>query len=325
MVERVLHLPIIESGTNHDRAFINKRGLTDALRRRLGDDNVRQMDYLAIPRERLHDEVVKAIYDFEPTMMLTQLHAADCLTPADLHAIRSIYPEVRIVNWSGDSHLHGLTAPSVLDMCHHFDMQLVASPDVLPIYKGHGIPSAFWQIAYESPVVQVPSYQLPLYDVVFLGNVISDKRRSLLEFLRTLEGISVGIYGDWDKSDGECTYDFGMGEALYKNAKIAIADLAYKDSTNYVSNRPIQVLMAGGALLLHEHVDQMETLLGIHENRHYLAWDNLDQLETLIRYTLPRVEETDCLSIVQTGKLFAQAHHTYDHRVKQLFEDILHL
>jgi hypothetical protein len=30
---------------------------------------------------------------------------------------------MRIINWSGDSWLHSLTAPDILEMCHQFDLQ----------------------------------------------------------------------------------------------------------------------------------------------------------------------------------------------------------
>src|SRR5512133_1874639 len=110
----------------------------------------------------------------------------------------------------------------MLSLCQSFDLQLVAAPDVLPVYARHGINAKFWQIAYEAPVGPLP--EVPEYDVVFLGNVISETRRALLEWLRSLDGVKVGIYGDWQYADGNCLYDFAFGEALYKKAKIAIAD-----------------------------------------------------------------------------------------------------
>jgi predicted O-methyltransferase YrrM len=314
--EYILYLPIIEPGAFHGTAFMNKRGLYDALSERA---DVHQIDYLAIPQEHIEMAISSAIDTFRPTMLLTQLHGADRITPDMLAKFHERVPLV--VNWSGDSWNHSLISPDMLALCKHVDLQLVAAPGVLPIYTENGIKAAFWQIAYECPFDGTPL--MPTYDVVFLGSVISDKRRALLEFLRTLDGISVGIYGDWDKSDGYNTYDFGAGEALYRNAKIAIADCAYPDQQNYVSNRPIQILMAGGAALLHQHVPLMAELLGIEAGVHYAEWTDFADLERLIRMYLKKGNEPRRRKLVKAGYDYAAAHHTYTNRVNQLFNDLL--
>lgn len=315
---RVLYLPIIEPGRFHDVALANKRGLRDAL---TTYGIVRQMDYLALPRESLFREVMGHIEEFQPTLFLTQFHSAEHLTPADLANIRAKYPALRLVNWSGDSWNHSLVSEPMLDLARQYDLWTVAAPDVLPTYAERNIHAAYWQIAYEAPVGKLPD--MPTYDVVFLANVINDERRELMDFLRTLDGVSVGIYGDWEHADGTCQYDFGAGEALYKNAKIAIADNVYPDQQNYVSNRPIQALVAGGALLLHQHVPKMVDLLGIERGTHYVEWDTFETLEKHIRSYLKKGNEPRRRKIVKAGQEYALAHHLYCHRAKQLFEELL--
>ena len=206
-------------------------------------------------------------------------------------------------------------------MCRQFDLQLVAAPDVLPIYEREGIRAAYWQIAFESPVGDLPD--MPRHDVVFLANVISEPRRKLLEFLRGLQGVNVGIYGDWEHADGRNTYDCGAGEALYKLAKIAIANMAYPDQTSYVSNRPIQALVAGGAVLMHQHVPLMEQMMGLRHMVHYIQWRDFAELEALIRVYLKPQFENQRIKIVDAGRDYARAHHTYDQRVDQLFGELL--
>lgn len=314
---RILYLPIIEPGVHHDVALKNKRGLRVALEKY---GPVTQLDYLAVPQTDLFGIMSAMLTDGEYGMLLMQLHGADRLTADNLCAIRERHPNLKIVNWSGDSWLHSLTSPAMLDLCRYFDLQLVAAPDVLPVYEKEGIRAHFWQIAYESPVGPLPD--MPHCDVVMLGNVISDKRRKLFEFLRTLDGVSVRIYGDWEHADGNCVYDFGAGEALYKNAKIAIADAAYVDQVNYVSNRPIQILMAGGAVLLHEHIDKMGELLGIEDCGHYIEWNNFDELAMdIVAVIAKRLTFLD--DMVREGQAFAREHHTYDVRAAQLFEEFL--
>lgn len=316
---RTLYAPIIEPGENHNVALVNKRGYRDALAR-YGD--VEQIDYLAIPIDKLHKTFMERLSAFKPDLLFTQLHGADRLTPDDFRIFRGEFPKLIFVNWSGDSWNHSLVSPVMLDLCRQFDLQMVAAPDVLPIYAQHGIRAKFQQIAYESPVGLLPD--MPAYDVVMLGNVISEKRRKLFEFLRTLKDVKVGIYGDWEHADGRCTYNFGMGEALYKNAKVAIADAAYVDQKNYVSNRPIQVLMAGGAILLHEHVSRMDVLLGIEDGENYLAWDDFYDLERSIKIVLNDHDPAYFMpGIVSRGQTFARVYHTYDVRATQLFDEFL--
>ncbi len=316
---KVLYLPIIEPGRFHDVALANKRGLFDALV--AYGCQVIQLDYLAAPPGDLYAKVVDAIDRAGITLLLTQFHSAEHLTPADLAALREHKPNLRIVNWSGDSWRHSLVSEPMLALAEQCDLWLVAAPDVLPVYAENGVNAAYWQIAYEKPVGDLPD--MPTYDVVFLANVITDERRRLMEFLRSLDGVSVGIYGDWEHADGTCQYDFGAGEALYKNAKIAIADNVYPDQQNYVSNRPIQALVAGGALLLHQHVPKMQELLGIEPGAHYVEWFDFETLEKHIRTYLKRGNEPRRRKMVRAGQEYALAFHTYAQRVEQLFTELL--
>ncbi len=317
--DKVLYLPIIEPGRFHDVALANKRGLYEALVE-YGCPTI-QLDYLAIPPDELYSRVLDAIDRAGITLLITQLHSAEHLTSANLAALRVYKPTLRIVNWSGDSWRHSLVSSLMLDLARQTDLWLVAAPDVLPEYAEYGIHAAYWQIAYEKPVGDLP--EMPSYDVVFLANVITDERRRLMEFLRGLDGVSVGIYGDWEHADGTCQYDFGAGAALYRNAKIAIADNTYPDQSNYTSNRPIQVLMAAGALLLHQHVPKMDALLGIEPGVHYVEWGDFAALEKHIRTYLKRGNDPRRRKIVRAGQEYARAHHTYTQRVEQLFTELL--
>lgn len=323
-MHRVLYLPIFEPGHFHDVALAQKRGLHDALAARYP---VCEWDYLANDSETRFDGIVNRIETFQPTLVLTQLHAADVFTAEQMRDLRTRYPHIVWVNWSGDSWLHSLTSPAILELARAFDLWLVAAPDVLPVYEREGVRAAFWQIAYEPPVVPLPD--VPTYDVVFLGNVISDKRRALLEMLRTLDGVNVGIYGDWERADGHNTYSFAEGEALYKNATLAIADCAYVDQSNYISNRPFQCLAAGGALLLHQHVPRMDRLSGLVAGRHYIEWQAFDDLRYKITDWLSNQVDNDVdvpgsrRYVVERGQRFVLANHTYEARVDQLMKELL--
>lgn len=309
---RILYLPIFEGGSVHDTQVDNKRGLYNALWD--AGHTVFEVDYLKHhAAEILYDELVRLLTDAPRDLVISQFHGANILTPDEIRWLRAINPDMLWVNWSGDSWAHSLTAPDILDMCRAFDLQLVAAPEVLPVYAEHGIPAAFWNIAIEVPVGALP--EMPAYDIVFLANTITGERRSLFEWLRTID-YTVGIYGDWENSDGRNVYDFGAGEALYKRAKFAICDNPYPDTRKYISNRPMQALAAGGALVMHQHVPDMKGLSKLIAGVHYIEWTNTDDLLAYMNYF--RQHEDERVKIVNAGQRMALAHHTYTERVREL-------
>lgn len=310
---RTLVAQIYEAGTFHDNAITQKRGLVNAFAER---GAVHDFDYLANDRDTLFQGFINRITQFEPTLVFTQFHAADVLTAEQVAHLRQRFPYVQFVNWSGDSWAWSLTSPAILELARQYDLWLVAAPDTLPVYEANGVNARFWQIALERPVTPLPD--MPRYDVVFLGNVISERRRALLELLRGLDGVRVGIYGDWEKADGHNTYDFAAGEALYKNATLAIADMAYPDQVNYISNRPFQVLAAGGAVLLHQHVARMDVLSGLVAGKHYVEWQTLDDLPALISEWLKPEYAKRREGIRRSGRGFVLKRHTWTQRVEQL-------
>lgn len=315
---RILYLPIFEGGSVHETAVNCKRGLYTALAK--AGHQVTEFDYLDAG-SRTYDYLFKLLEIYEPNLLLTQFHGADRLPPDELETLRKLFYPMYVVNWSGDSWLHSLTAQPMIDLLRHVDLQLVAAPDVLPEYERLGIRAAYWNIAYEPPVTPLPD--MPAYDVVFLGNVINDKRRAMLEMLRTLP-YSVGIYGDWEHADGRNVYNFAAGEALYKNARLAIADNVYQDQMNYISNRPMQIMAAGGALCLHQHVDKMVELAGWQHGVHYIEWQDISDLERIIRDLMHgrRLTLTEPHDIILRAQDQVLQIHTYDRRVLQLFEMI---
>lgn len=315
---RTLLAQIYEQGQFHANAVAQKRGLRDALRAR-GD--VYDFDYLANEQATLYQGFVNRLDTFQPDMVLTQFHSAEHLRPHQIRDLKNAYPAVTWVNWSGDSWLHSLTAEPVLELAREYDLWLVAAPDVLPVYEHTGIRAAFWQIGTELSDPPLP--EMPYYDVVFLGNVISDKRRALLELLRSLEGVSVGIYGDWEHADGHNTYSFSEGESLYKKALLTIADCAYVDQRNYISNRPFQALAAGGALLLHQAVERMDVLSGLKAGVHYIQWNDLTELPAQIKFWLGDEMAYVRRDIALEGQRFVLENHTYEARVRQLIDELL--
>lgn len=310
---RTLYAPIFEAGTFHDAAVRQKRGLYNAL---AAQGAVHEWDYLANDASTRYQGLINRIEQFEPTHILTQFHGADVILPQQIDGLRNRYPGIVWMNWSGDSWAWSLTSPAMLELAKRYDLWLVCAPDALPTYAEHGIHARFWQIAYEPPPTPLPD--MPTYDVVFMGNIISEPRRKLLERLRGLDGVSVGIYGDWEHADGHNTYHFDEGEALYRNATLSVADCAYPDQRNYISNRPFHIAAAGGALLLHQRVERMDILSGMVAGEHYIEWLTLDDLPNVIRDWLRPERADDRARIVKAAREFVLRCHTWDRRVEQV-------
>lgn len=318
MGERILMLTIFEPGTYHERAIANKCGLRRAFER-LG--HTLELDYLAIPADVRADTIFRKIGEFEPTLIFTQIQGPDAITARDLLRIREYYGHVPIVNWNGDVWERGLTTPDMIDILHCVDLQLVINASVLPVYEYHKIRAAFWPFGYEPYTTPLPR-NLPEYDVLYLGNNYSEHRNELGLILRSLP-YRVGLYGGgWTllEGNGECTYDFTMGEALYRNSAMTISDNGFPDALGYLSNRPFQA-MAAGCFVLQQTVAELGRWTGFIEGLHYIGFDRMTDIPALVDAWLPKIEERR--AIAERAKRFVETHHSFDVRVRQLFNELL--
>lgn len=307
---RVLYLPIYERFHPIQRKL--KRGLREALQR-VG--LVYEIDYI-----NTHYDLPAAVAEFQPHLLLMQCQSADGVPLRALAHAREMNPQMVVVNWNGDVYEHGLTTPEMLAFLKHVDLQLVVNGSVIREYERHGIHAAYWQIAYE-PVDEYPD--MPAHDVVFLANAYTDQRKALGRLLQATPGVNVGIYGrGWQWGNGDTTYDFPKGAALYRNAKIAVGDNQYIGQQGFVSNRFFEAL-AHGAFLLHQQVPGLVELTGLRDGEHYIAWDDTDDLQRKIAYWLQPKREQKRRAIAACGQTFVRQFHNFDVRVEQLFNDLL--
>ncbi len=310
---RVLYAPVFVPGTYYQTQLANKRGLRDALAQ-VGD--VRQLDYLSIAPADLEGVLRTELTQFAPDVLFTQIQGTDRFTASMLASIRVSYPDVKIINWNGDYYPEHLTSPDMLDLLRQVDLQLVVNGSVLDSYAREGIRAAFCPFGYEAPHTLLPD--VPKYDVVFLANNYSAKRQQLYEVLRSLD-CSVGVYGSgWAQTEGECNYDFATAEALYLNAKLAISDNQFPDARGYLSDRPIQVMAAGGALLLQQYVKDLDAMTGIRHGVHYAAWMTPDDLPALVKHWLNPLQDMRRMVRRHAAQKLVLERHLWKHRVEQL-------
>lgn len=315
---KILYMPIFESGARHERQKLNKHGLRDALAK-YGE--VWEWDYSNHhERSDVYHETRRKLDHFQPDMLFTQLHGPDWITPDQMAEIRRDYPALIIVNWNGDYWPHSLTSPAMLDLLKHIDLQLMVNGSVLDDYEENGISAAFWPFGFETPVTDLP--EMPAHDVVYLGSNYSEKRAELGRILRSLPH-NVGIYGDgWADAQGENLYDFAAGHALYQNAKIAISDNQFPNARGYLSNRPFQAL-AAGAFLLQQTVKHLEPLTGLTDGTHYVEFTELDEIPDLVESWLKKGNAARRRKIAKAGQEFVLEHHSFDERVRYLFDVLL--
>lgn len=301
---RILYLPLFSPGYGR-----YKTGLYDALARY---GTVYELDYV-----KHRGAFASAVAAFQPHLILTQFHDAGAVSAVTLEHARSFAPEAVVVNWCGDVYLDQLTAPPMLELLKHVDLQLVVNADALPIYAERGRIAAYWQIGYEPVPDELPDAKA--HDLLFMANAYSPARKELSAVLRELTP-NVGLYGwGWDQPSGNSFYDFAQGAALYRRCKIAIGDNQYGDK-GFVSNRLFEAL-ANGAFLLHQTIPGLEELTGLQDGVHYVAWNDYEDLRAKARSYLRNDAERG--RIAAAGEAFVRQRHSFDARVKELFEELL--
>jgi hypothetical protein len=310
---RILYAPIYEPGYPHHRT--TKRGLREALQ---NVGLVYEWDYLSEPKP----DLAARAEAWQPHVILLQCHGIDRITESDLAATREVCPEAVICNWNGDVFTEHLISAPMLSLLRHVDLQLVVNANVLSVYAQHGVKAAYWQVAYE-PTDDAHLPPVKAHDVVFLGNAYTPRRKALGEALRAVQGLDVGLYGfGWSFPSGNTLYQFDVGAALYQHAKIAIGDNQYPDERGFVSNRFFEAL-AAGAFLLHQRVNGLEALTGLIAGVHYAEWIDADDLQRQIRHWLKPRQEAKRREIAAEGQRFVREHHSFDARVRELFEVLL--
>lgn len=313
---RILYLPIFES-KSYPHHPIMKRGLREALQR-MGQ--VIEVDYL-----NEDYDLAALVTAWQPDILFTQCQR-DLI---DLTGARQAQPEMLVFNWNGDVYLDALIDDKTLSWLRdNVDVQLMVNGAALPVYAEHGIPAAYWQCGYE-PVhgsVTIPAEDAP--DIVLMGSAYSEKRRELarvitgLDYCVHLVGSGwVGEFEDWNA--GNTTYQFEISNAIRRAAKIEVGDNQYATDTGFVSNRIFDCLAAGGAILLHQKVSRLEEFTGLCAGVHYVEWTDYDDLQKKIAYYMNPKHESKRKKIVAAGQDFVRDCHSFDARLRELFQIIL--
>lgn len=258
--------------------------------------------------------------DWQPHLVFIQLHDTSKVDAALLSRARAVKPECVFVTWCGDAHPHCYLSPDIIDTLRFVDLQLVVNAKVLPDYKRLGINAKYWQIGYTKPAATYDG-EVPAYDVLIQWNCYDQRRHDLVAAIRKLaydEGMTVGVYGNCHESDGNTHYQFDKQAALYASAKIVVSD-TFPNTEGFVSNRLFQALGAGG-FVLQEHSPRLDQLTGLEAGRHYIEWQDTDDLLRLIREWAAPECEAMRRAIAKQGMEFVRKEFSYPAQVKKLWK-----
>lgn len=342
---RILHLPIYEPGweRNQKDPVCGKHGLVEALARypnKFGEPcMVMEFDYLHVPSAELKDRLLAVCQQFKPDLLLTQFQAS---AVKDEHTGR-LYPfadllaEIKsrigctVVNWNGDQWRGGLTSPEIMTMLNFVDLQLVVNLDVADEYNARHVNWAYWQNSFEDPQgdleAQIDDFERrngrdnpfkgypERVPVVFLGMLRSERRNNLAGIVQKYGG---RVFTPGDGYD--TLYNFPKGKFIYHRAKLCISDNEFPDCKGFVSNRLMQALGAGGAMVLQEHVADLDNVMGMVDGVHYVKFKGLEDLDAKIEYWLRPEHEVQRAQIAANGAAFMHEHHSFDKRCEQLFD-----
>jgi glycosyltransferase involved in cell wall biosynthesis len=312
---RVLYVPIYEG--NHKIQRQQKRGLRDAFKS-LGI--VCEYDYVLrhLQGANLHNEIIDIARKLKPHILFTQFHDAELVGVKTIQQLRGEHPSMICLNWNGDVWTHNYFNDNVIQMLQWYDVALVVNNTVIDEYENQGISAAYWQVASEQPYKRPNARK---HDIVFMANAYSEARQSFGAKLKALP-YDVGLYGSgWgDLGDGETLYNYALSHSIMRNAKIVIGDNQYPDEYGFVSNRLFETLYAGG-FLLHQPIKGLKELTGITPGKHFVEWDNFDELCQQIAYYMENEKERN--AIMKRGQRYVKRVHTFDARVVELFTKII--
>jgi len=310
--ERIVYLPIYEQGWPVQKE--QKRGLREALAK-IG--TVAEFDYVSYNQPtHMFGDLQALMERVQPTLFLSQIHNGEQISGAAIRELRKNYPDTKFVNWNGDFWPEQLLNELGIELAKAFDLQLIINRDVLDKYPVLGVNGDYWQIGYEPDGIGHQAGET--HDVVFLASGYSKARQQFAKQLRSLSGISLGLYGQgWPEgwAKGQNLYNFKEACSVYRGAKISIGDSQWPES-GFVSNRVFQALAAGGAVLAHQYFRDMDQL-GLVDGQTCIIWKDFKELEQKIRYYLAREDERR--RVAEAGEQLALEHHSFDNRVQELF------
>ena len=305
---RILNLPIIANAASR----ASKHAELDALQEFA---LVAEFDFMNDPTDPA--QIMKA---WQPDLVFTQFHSPRKINPATLARMRAAKPDAVFINRNFDAQDVKHHHPDVRALLAHIDLQLHKEMNKQTRYDRDGVLARYWIEGYETPVGELP--EAATHDVIVQANVQYPHREG---FRRAVEALAlaynVGMYGQgWAKADGNTHYDFTTGEALYRNAKIALSD-TFPGARGYMSRRVAQITAAGGAICLLQHSPGLDEAIGFRAGVHYDEWRDYEEMKEKVIYWMSHDRER--ARMARAAQDFAREHLSCPATMRMLWFDIL--
>ncbi|MFC1499617.1 glycosyltransferase [Candidatus Zixiibacteriota bacterium] len=210
-----------------------------------------------------------------------------------------------------------------LQIAPHYDLVAAQGRDMVAALQKYGGVSVSWLPAAVDPSVYYPEENPEKRGVRFTGSWY--RRRE--ELIRALQGSPLVISGPgWKQaspintavitSSGQrpeaCRHHFNTAEI---SLNISLMKPWGEVPFSQVSPRVFEILACGGFLVSDRPADMLELFT---DGTHFAGFDGPGDLREVTRYYLDHPSEAE--TIARQGLAHVLAHHTWDHRVRQLMQ-----
>lgn len=190
-----------------------------------------------------------------------------------------------------------------IDIAKRFDVVFVAQKEYLPNFKENGIQNVFWLPLACDPEIHGKKGDDKLYDIGFVGSLNNPQRIELLNKLR--QGFN--IYYE------RCFLE-RMAE-VFSQSKIV-----FNNSVRSDLNMRVFEAMCSGSMLLTDEAEGSGLTELFQDRKHLVIYRNEKELLELADYYLKNDAERE--KVAASGVKEVLAKHTYEHRVKEMVEQI---
>lgn len=255
---------------------------------------------------KMNEKLLETIRQIEPDLLL--LGHSELVTVETIAKIREMFPRTKIAMWWVDP----------FDRSGHIDGRLpyldaffaTTDPDYYSrLFKNRTaffyMPNPCDDSIETDKAFENESY---LHDLVFIGRN-DEKRKELIGYLKGLDFLNVGIYGDTKET-------LVFGRTFLKkiaSSKMAVNYSRYNDIPLYSSDRVIQ-LLAQGTLVFSPRIPGFERLFSDEE---IVYFDSMDDLTEKLRFY--HRNDTERIRIARNG--WQKAHERFD--VTQITKEML--
>jgi spore maturation protein CgeB len=275
----------------------------------------------------VREKLLGIVMGFKPDLVHLQIQHTDIIDGKTVQKIKSILPNTKIVNWTGD--VRNYIPKTYRDIARYADYNLISSTGQLDMFRNSISKDVqYWQIGY-NPKLYFPALKRPQrfkYDVSFIGNDNAKEgypgrhdRGLACKLLRKAFGRRFGLFGsNWPrtfKSRGSLNQK-RLAE-IYHQSYCVLSVSHYNNLSHYFSDRLLMCLACGRPTISLKY-PKWESYFA--NNCDLVIADSVEDIESKVRYLLNNPDLAEYIG--ESGALRVQNEHTYLSRVNELFDII---